>query len=385
MDYSSDQFASAYLGFFPYEVAVHPGDTVVVKQTWTGEPHTFTGGKLVEQLGQITAPYLPKYHKSGFAALPNQEPKDMEAAQRKLPPVFDEKTNKVAQNGSQPCYLQSGEPPKDINQPCPHRAQPAFNGREAFYSSGYVHYAGPNGNTFRMPVAKDASPGRYYFFCLVHGPLMSTWVDVKPKSEKIPSQSEVARTASRELAVWSKPLERGWNTANAGKVVPPPEAKELLAPGAKYFKGLFVGFRALPDEKLQLESEINEFIPKQTTAKVGQPVTWTTFGGHTISFNVPRYFPIFTVKKDGTVERNPEVDASAGGAPKLPQPSENGPPKIEKYDGGTFSGTGFWSSGMINTAGELPAQYTIRFSKAGTYRYACLVHPPMVGEITITQ
>ena len=29
------------------------------------------------------------------------------------------------------------------------------------------------------------------------------------------------------------------------------------------------------------------------------------------------------------------------------------------------------------------AQYTLRFSKPGTYKYACLVHPAMVGTITI--
>jgi plastocyanin len=383
MDYSNDQFASAYLGFFPYELAVHPGDTVVVKQTWTGEPHTFTGGKLVEPLAKATDPYLPKYHASGFAALPQAEPKALIDASAKIPPVFDEKTQAIAQNGSQPCYLETGLPPKDVNTPCPRRTQPAFTGREAFYNSGYIHYAGPSGNTFKMPVAKDATPGRYFFFCIVHGSLMSTYVNVKPKSTKIPSQEQVSREASKELEAWTKPLATGWTTANAGKVAPPPNAKELAAPGSKYFRGIFVGFGALPDEKVQFEEGINEFIPKATKAKVGQPVTWTTFGGHTISFDVPKYFPIFTVEKNGRVVRNPKLDAPAGGAPPLPPVDEKNP-KPAKIDGGTYDGTHFWSSGMINTFEDQYAQYTLRFSKPGTYRYACLVHPAMVADIVIT-
>jgi plastocyanin len=382
-DYSNDQFASAFLGFFPTDVAVHPGDTITFRQTWTGEPHTVTMGHLVDPAEKLITPFLEKYRTGGFAALPHEEPKGIEEAFGKLPTIFDEKTNQIAQNGAQPCYLNTGSAPKEINTPCKHRAQPPFTGRQSLYNSGYIHYAGANGNVFRVPIAKDATPGHYYYFCLVHGPLMSGYIDIKPKGQSIPSQETVSRQASKELGVWSKPLETAWNTANAGKVVPPPEAKELVAPGSKYFKGIFVGLGALPDEKLQFESSINEFIPRKTTAKVGAPVTWTTFGGHTISFDVPKYFPIITVRKDGTVVRNPKLDAPAGGAPPLPKVDESNP-KPAHIDGGTYDGSHFWSSGMINTPDDRYAQYTLRFSKPGTYRYACLVHPAMVGDITIT-
>jgi plastocyanin len=344
-----------------------------------------TLGKLVEPLEKAAAPYIVKYHQAGFAALPKAEPKGLEAAAAKLPPFFDDKTQQVAQNGGQPCFLDSGEPPKDTKTPCKKRPQPAFTGREAFYNSGYIHYAGPSGNTFRMPIAKDATPGRYYFFCLIHGPLMAGYVDIKQSSSKIPSQGTVTKTASKEINQWTGSLLQAWNTANAGKIVPPPEAKELAAPGSKYFKGNLVGLGALPDAKLQFENFIDEFVPRKTTAKVGQPVTWTTFGGHTISFDVPKYFPIATVKSDGTVFYNPKVDQPAGGSPKLPEVNENGPPgPPQKIDGGTWDGTHFWSSGVINTADDQYAQYTLRFSKPGTYRYACLVHPAMVADITIT-
>jgi plastocyanin len=385
VDYSSDRYASSLFDYFPTEVEVHPGDTVLFRQTWTGEPHTVTGGHITDGLEKLIRPYLAKYATQGFAALPQQEPKDIEAAEHKIPEL-EGPNGDVSQRGAQPCFIDVGQPPSSPNTPCPKRAQPAFTGRQEVYSSGFIHYAGENGNTYRIPIAKDATPGRYYFFCTVHGPLMSGYIVVKPKGQSITSQAHVSDAADKQIMLWTKPLDDAWQVANAGKVVPPSDAKELAAPGSKYFKGILAGFGALPDAKLQFESSINEFIPRKVTAKVGAPVTWTTFGGHTISFDVPKYFPIVTVKADGTVIRNPQLDKPAGGAPPLPTVNENGPPGPPlKIDGGTYDGSHFWSSGVINTPDDQYAQYTLRFSRPGTYRYACLVHPPMVAEITITQ
>jgi hypothetical protein len=95
---------------------------------------------------------------------------------------------------------------------------------------------------------------------------------------------------------------------------------------------------------------------------------------------VPRYFPIVTFKSDGSVVRNPKLDEPAGGAPALEE--LNGPPpEVMKIDGGTFDGKGFYSSGSL-IAGKF-VEYTMRFSRAGTYRFACLIHPPMVGTLTV--
>jgi plastocyanin len=384
VDYSSDRYASSLLGYFPAEVQVHPGDTVLFRQTWTGEPHTVTGGRVTDGLEQLIRPYLAKYATGGFGALPPQEPPNISDAEHKVPELEDQNGN-VSQRGAQSCFLDAGPIPSSPATPCPRRAQPAFNGRQFVYSSGFIHYAGQNGNTFRVPIAKNATPGRYFFFCTVHGPLMSAYVVIEPKGQPITSQAHVSDAADRQIELWTKPLDDAWQAANAGKVVPPPDAKELAGPGSKYFKGNLAGFGALPDAKLQFESSINEFIPRKITAKVGAPVTWTTFGGHTISFDVPSYFPIVTVRKDGTVIRNPQLDDPVGGSPPLPQVNQNGPPgPPQKIDAGTYDGSHFWSSGLINTPDNSYAQYTLRFSKPGTYHYACLVHPSMVGEITIT-
>ena len=380
-DYSNDEFASAYFAFFPSRVQVHPGDTVVVRQTWTGEPHTVTMGKLVEPLGKAMGRYLPVYYEKGFAALPREEPKEVRAASEKIPTVFDyeAKQRTVAQNGAQPCYLDTGEPPKDKKTPCEKRSQPAFTGRESFYNSGYIHYAGANGNIFRVPIADDASPGSYYYYCTVHGPLMAGYIDIKPSDEPIPPQETVTRNASREINRFSVPLEKAWAAAKAGRLRVPADERGTKTEAVK---GNVAGFEPMPGDP-EFEAFANEFVPRNIRARVGQPITWTVFGPHTISFNVPKYFPLFSVGKDGTVVTNPRLDPPAGGAPPLPEPTEDGPP-VTRLGGGTYDGTGFWSSGVIESFDQ-PLQYTVRISRPGTYRFACLVHPPMVGTITITR
>jgi plastocyanin len=153
--------------------------------------------------------------------------------------------------------------------------------------------------------------------------------------------------------------------------------------GGEAFRGNFSG---LMDERVQ--GLLNEFIPETIETAVGEPITWLMFGPHSISFDVPEYFPIYEELEDGTVRSNEEIYLPAGGAPEPPR--VDGPPGIANseegqpiiLDGGTWDGSGFWSSGVLFS--DAYVQYTLRFSTPGTYRYACLIHPPMVGTVTVT-
>src|SRR5687767_12166019 len=71
VDFSHDEFASAMFANFPREVAVPQGATVVFKQTWTGEPHTVTGGTLVNEMMSKGAPFMDLF--TGFEALAASE------------------------------------------------------------------------------------------------------------------------------------------------------------------------------------------------------------------------------------------------------------------------------------------------------------------------
>lgn len=90
-------------------------------------------------------------------------------------------------------------------------------------------------------------------------------------------------------------------------------------------------------------------LPQTVTIDEGDSVTWTVAGEvHTITFLGSNNAP--------------------PGDPTVPQ------------GGSTFDGTNFVSSGIL-----APGQkYTLTFTKAGTYGYMCVLHPPeMIGTIVV--
>jgi plastocyanin len=362
VDHKYDQFATAMLNYFPRVVAVRPGDTVRFKQTWTGEPHTVTLGTIIDNdirpFGQLLDDVL-----DGKVPPPDQPPAAAQVFEDgSLPSLFSQNLNGVSQLGAQPCYLDSGNPPRDETKPCPKRAQPAFNGRQSYYSSGFIHYQGLNGNSYDVKLADDIQPGRYRYYCTVHGPLMSGVIDVKAKGTKIASQGAVDQQAQKEIDRRIAPAIKVVNQIKAGKGDPP-------------------GNLAGAGPNLQNLS-INQFFPTTITTKVNEKVTWTMVNSHTISFNAPKYFPIVSIGKDGAIIPNDKIDRPAGWTiPDPAQSSPNGPPPPPRdIDLGTWNGKGFYSTGSNFNTGD---KITVRFSKPGTYLYACLIHPPMVGKVVV--
>ncbi len=361
-DYNSDQFANSVFAFLPKRVPAHPGDTIDFKQAWTGEPHTVTMGQLAEPLGKAVLPYLdaPK--------LPDDEPKEVLDAEQKLPEFFTGGSG-PNQTAAQPCFLDKGPIPSD-EKPCPQlKVQPAFYGRQAFYSSGFIKYGGNTGNHYEVKLASNTAPGDYFFFCLVHGSAMSGFLQVRPKSEKIASQGEINRRARIELDKATQRLAHGDRDAKGGKDKPA---------GVDVVSGAEIAGQTIPFGTLL------EFYPKKFTAKVGQKVTWSV-SGHTVSFHVPKYLPIILIDKDGTVRFNPKT-TDAINAPKAPEGSggdEHGngpPPPPVKIDAGNYDGSKFLSSGFADD--EL---FSLTFTKPGAYLYACLVHPRMIGTVVVNR
>jgi plastocyanin len=398
VDYSPDEFSANFTDYFPSHIAVRQGDTVVFKQTWTGEPHSVTMGALANKLGEVVKPALKIFEEKGYAGL-GPEPAAAVALDKQIPYMFTN-NGKVAQNGAQPCYLDTGLPPHDPNKACTRtqQQQPNFTGRQNWYNSGYIHYAGPTGNTFRVKISPNATPGSYFFFCNNHGPFMSGFLDIKPKASKVPSQDAVNRQAQQEINRHLALLRSDYQLAQEGRFPVPPERVAVVKKagvqtadvgGRTIVRSWFAG---LPHDGLD-DASIIEFVPKTAHARIGEKVSWLLVGGanqgHTISFDVPQYLPIFTIKPDGTVIRNPQLDQPAGGAPPLPPDAQSGgsnnhgpPPKPAVIDGGAWDGGKFFSSGLISPGTF--TLYSLRFSKAGTYKFACLVHPQMVGTLVVT-
>jgi plastocyanin len=393
VDYTSDEFPSAFYRYFPSHVFVHPGDTVLFRQAWSGEAHSVTMGTVADRIEKRTRQYFKVFEEKGYAGLPQNV--DIFKVVGDVPLMFTGPSEShVAQNGAQPCYLDQGLPPKDPNKPCTkaEQRQPDFTGRQNWYNSGYIHYAGPTGNTFRMRIAPNATPGSYFFFCNNHGPFMHGYLVIKPNREKIPSQSAANKEAQREINAIAQPLSSAFHDASLQRYpIPDDQVSSVRGAGLPtaqlngktVFRGQFAGLGVQPGSRYSNSANIVGFVPKTVQARAGEKVTWVVLGSHTISFNVPKYFPIFTIEKDGTIVRNPSLDAPAGGSPPLPQTSgqSNGPPKPEIVDAGTWNGQGFHSSGLISP--DSFGVYSLRFTTPGTYKFACLVHPLMAGTLFV--
>lgn len=399
VDFSHDEFASFFLEYFPRQITVRPGDTVEFKQTWSGEPHSVTMGTLVDEALNTLKPGIQRFREGASDEEVAQEFPELEGRFEELfaplPWMMGEEFD-MLQNGAQPCYLDEGAPPTDPVTPCSdeQQRQPAFNGRQSYYNSGYIHYAGPQGNKFTVELADDIAPGTYNYYCNLHGPLQSGEIVVKAGGTEIPSQADVNRQARDEIEKMAAPLRTEFQKAQQGRLEIPEEARPAVAGlGAlkeeRFFSGNLGGLFAFEDPTVH--GGISEFIPRTIRAKAGEKVSWFLLGIHSVSFDVPRFLPIVEVKSDGSVEANPRIIEPAGGSPALPEepsegegpPSEGeGPPEPLVVDGGSWGGSGFFSSGLIE--GFPFAVYRLTFTKAGSYRYACLIHPKMVGTVEVT-
>jgi plastocyanin len=393
VDYRHDQFASAFLSYYPEHLKIRQGDTVHFRQAWTGEPHSVTFGKVVDDVIQLF-PKVEQYEDAdaAIAAGVPKETVDRVVDGLERTPSMSEGFD-IAPAGAEPCFVDDvADLPKfrdidtfkvDVSVPCPTkgRKQPAFSGKQALYNSGFIPYSGPSGNEFTVPIAKDAEPGTYRYFCNYHFIFMSGDIEVVPADQAIPSQQDVSKQALKEVASDAKEaldLVRVAKKANVGDTLTGPQDSEG-PPGAEPEKvTLPLAGRLQTTEPLI----INEFFPKTFQTKVGQKVTWTFDGGtHTVSFNVPKYFPIFTVAKSGAVRWDPKSHEPVGfDVPERPsdRTDEEIPPA--DVDAGTWDGRGgFHSSGALN-AGD---KFSVTFSKPGTYAYACVLHPQMVGTLEV--
>jgi plastocyanin len=94
-----------------------------------------------------------------------------------------------------------------------------------------------------------------------------------------------------------------------------------------------------------------DYYPNAITINEGDTITWTSTAAEPHTVSIPR-------------------------ANQTPPP---GPPQPQ-VGGNTFDGTTYISSGFMQP--NVP--YSVTFTKAGTYRYYCLIHQPeMVGTIVV--
>lgn len=128
--------------------------------------------------------------------------------------------------------------------------------------------------------------------------------------------------------------------------------------------------------------DINAFFNKKTTINVGDKVSFQIRGFHTIDFPAKggAALPLIVPGKIAT-----GVNDAAGNPfwfdGKVPNvglnPALFAPPKAK-----TFNGSARWDSGLAAGNGP-PKPFNLKFTKPGTYKFFCDIHPGMIGTVVV--
>jgi plastocyanin len=223
-----------------------------------------------------------------------------------------------------------------------------YDGKQAV-SSGV-----PLGSAAKPYTLKFTKKGTYTYYCTVHTGQKAT-VKVVGKGKKVPSNKANTRAAKKEYAKVVKKLKKD------GKFAGP--AGNAVEAGHDTLKTTFL-----------------RFFPAKKSVPVGATVTFAmpkvTTEIHTISFGPADYLQ---ATADGFVAPDPSGALVLSGQVAFPSDL---PPF--SYDG-TSHGNGFFSTGVLDreAATPSPGEAQVKFTKAGTYDYICLIHPDMKGSIVV--
>lgn len=358
LDEKGYRFPSVFFAYLPSRVPLHPGDALNFSLRDTGEPHTIAMGRIVDRA-------ISAVEALGAAA--DLEDVEKLSAMKKVPSVLPHTSTGavpvINHSASESCFLDTASPPvanAGGAPACAQADQPAFGGTQSFYSSGVLK----EGEPFRVKLAGDIKPGTYHFMCLVHRSAMSGAIDVVAPDQERPTVAQLRKNADDEEREIAGTLQ-------------PPARDAIRREGGPVFAG--TGPRGTT------RGLMSAFFPRDETAKVGKPLGWRFYGMHSIAFKPDRDAKEgVLIEKDGEWRANPDAWKPVGG-PAVPKSVFAYPPstKADSIDGGTWDGEGTFSSGIIRATPPATVSYTLRFSKAETYKYQCLVHQAMRGTIQV--
>ncbi len=211
--------------------------------------------------------------------------------------------------------------------------------------------------------------GTFRYICLIH-PGMHGTVRVLGKKTAIPSKSAPRRQAKREQRILLQRAQRLTTGLGTAKLRQTAQAGNDNRDGTAIFK----------------------FFPSNLRVKTGTTVNLRMSPGssevHTFTFGPSN-------GKDAYVDQLAANFISPVGGdsgpptlvvdPRAAYPSENPASGVPDYNGANH-GNGFYNSGVLDRDKDspLPAATRVRFTKAGSYDYLCLIHPFMHGRVTVS-
>lgn len=205
---------------------------------------------------------------------------------------------------------------------------------------------------------KFTKTGSFGYVCTIH-PGMEGTVKVRAKARRIPSATADKQAVKEEYAktvALAKKLG-----ASAG-----PTGNEVMAGN---------------DSR---EATILRFFPLKKTVPVGTTLTLSmtksTREIHTFSFGPAAYLKTVA---DGVFAPDSAVPPAVVLSPLIVYPSD--PPPTLGGPTGANHGNGYVNTGVLDrdSATPSPGSTQVRFDKAGTYDYICLIHTFMKGQIVV--
>ncbi len=129
--------------------------------------------------------------------------------------------------------------------------------------------------------------------------------------------------------------------------------------------------------------DINAFFSKKTTINVGDTVSFQIGGFHTVDLPGKAGSALPLIVPGSTLVSG--VNDAAGNPfwfnGKLPNVGIN-PALLAPSKGKSYNGSKRLDSGVPDPT-RPPKPFNVRFTKAGTYRYFCDVHPGMIGTVVV--
>jgi plastocyanin len=234
-----------------------------------------------------------------------------------------------------PCYTDS-DPTADL-EACPGSVSaqpPPFAGKGYWNSGALTPTVAPTGHDIKLTLDPSMAPGAYPYICALHAFMAGTLV--------VP-ESDTDRQLPAEVTTAGDRLARQAAAAAAAL----PVAAAGATGGAK---PVALGW----GDKLV---SVNRFNPVEMMIKAGETVSWiplSPYEPHTVTF----------------------------ASPFMPDDPKAAPPAGVK-SGAPYT-AGLSNSGVIGNGPFPPGPFTLRFTKAGTYPYVCVLHPGMGGSVKVT-
>jgi plastocyanin len=138
--------------------------------------------------------------------------------------------------------------------------------------------------------------------------------------------------------------------------------------------------------KKQYQPDANAFFAHQITINAGDTIKFMNNGGHTIDIpakggsDLPLILAGTTVSGDNDAAGNPFW--FNGKVPALGLNPQVGAPTNATLHGGTYNGSARVDSGLFNGNGN-PPPFNVKFTKPGTYKFFCDIHPGMLGTVVV--